>query len=201
MPAGPMTTCCRCSAVPKTSNAARIHIYGVGGETHRFRSSPVRSRPRTPSSIGRAPLRPARGATFQRRGKQDGAGLYQVTQRRGRRCSAAVAFLQPALDAHEPDGADRPSRGRASRFEGSRATGVWAARTKTARADRRTRARSYCRPAFSVRRSCYCSRASDAREELATSRHRPRSTNCRASAPTSSITWTWRSSIVRRIRG
>jgi choline dehydrogenase-like flavoprotein len=28
---------------------------------------------------------------------QEGAGLYQVTQRRGRRCSAAVAFLHPAL--------------------------------------------------------------------------------------------------------
>jgi choline dehydrogenase-like flavoprotein len=28
---------------------------------------------------------------------QDGAGLHQVTQRRGRRCSAAVAFLAPAL--------------------------------------------------------------------------------------------------------
>ena len=29
--------------------------------------------------------------------QQDGAGLYQVTQRRGRRCSASVAFLHPAL--------------------------------------------------------------------------------------------------------
>ncbi len=29
--------------------------------------------------------------------RQEGAGLYQVTQRRGRRCSAAVAFLDPAL--------------------------------------------------------------------------------------------------------
>ena len=28
---------------------------------------------------------------------QEGAGLYQVTQRRGRRCSAAVAFLHPVL--------------------------------------------------------------------------------------------------------
>ena len=28
---------------------------------------------------------------------QEGTGLYQVTQRRGRRCSAAVAFLNPAL--------------------------------------------------------------------------------------------------------
>ncbi len=29
---------------------------------------------------------------------QDGAGLYQVTQRRGRRCSAAVAFLHPVRE-------------------------------------------------------------------------------------------------------
>ena len=54
---------------------------------------------------------------------QDGAGLYQVTQRRGRRCSAAVGFLRPALE--------RPNltvlTGRhATRivFDGARATGV-----------------------------------------------------------------------------
>jgi choline dehydrogenase-like flavoprotein len=29
--------------------------------------------------------------------KQDGVGLYQLTQRNGMRCSAAVAFLHPAL--------------------------------------------------------------------------------------------------------
>jgi choline dehydrogenase-like flavoprotein len=29
--------------------------------------------------------------------QQEGAGLYQVTQRRGRRCSASVAFLHPVL--------------------------------------------------------------------------------------------------------
>ncbi|MGQ0384299.1 MAG: GMC family oxidoreductase [Gammaproteobacteria bacterium] len=40
---------------------------------------------------GLAPNRDFNGA------EQDGAGLYQVTQRHGRRCSAAVAFLQPAL--------------------------------------------------------------------------------------------------------
>jgi choline dehydrogenase-like flavoprotein len=54
---------------------------------------------------------------------QDGAGLYQVTQRRGRRCSAAVAFLRPALA--------RPNltvlTGRHAtriRFENGRAAGV-----------------------------------------------------------------------------
>jgi choline dehydrogenase len=30
--------------------------------------------------------------------RQEGVGLYQVTQRDGRRCSAAVAYLRPALD-------------------------------------------------------------------------------------------------------
>lgn len=29
--------------------------------------------------------------------QQDGAGIYQVTQRNGRRCSSAVAFLRPAM--------------------------------------------------------------------------------------------------------
>src|SRR5688572_21765660 len=29
--------------------------------------------------------------------RQEGAGCYQVTQRRGRRCSAATAYLRPAM--------------------------------------------------------------------------------------------------------
>src|SRR5256885_1709577 len=29
---------------------------------------------------------------------QDGVGLYQLTQREGRRCSAAVAYLHPAME-------------------------------------------------------------------------------------------------------
>jgi choline dehydrogenase len=55
--------------------------------------------------------------------RQAGAGFYQVTQRRGRRCSAAVAYLRPA--------ARRPNlriltRSLVTRvlFSGSRATGV-----------------------------------------------------------------------------
>ncbi|MBB5519901.1 GMC family oxidoreductase [Amphiplicatus metriothermophilus] len=69
--------------------------------------------------------------------KQEGVGYYQVTQRNGRRCSAAVAYLHPARsrpnltvisDAH----AERVL------FDGRRATGVrfranGAARTVTAR--------------------------------------------------------------------
>ena len=54
---------------------------------------------------------------------QDGAGLYQVTQRRGRRCSATVAFLRPVLA--RPNLAVLTGR-HATRivFEGGRATGV-----------------------------------------------------------------------------
>ncbi len=54
---------------------------------------------------------------------QDGAGLYQVTQRRGRRCSAAVAFLHPVM--HRPNLTVLTGR-RATRvlFEGDRAAGV-----------------------------------------------------------------------------
>jgi choline dehydrogenase-like flavoprotein len=54
---------------------------------------------------------------------QDGAGLYQVTQRRGRRCSAAVAFLRPVLA--RPNLAVLTGR-HATRivFEGGRAAGV-----------------------------------------------------------------------------
>lgn len=54
---------------------------------------------------------------------QAGAGLYQVTQRRGRRCSAAVAFLHPVMA--RPNLAVMTEH-RATRlvFEGRRAVGV-----------------------------------------------------------------------------
>jgi choline dehydrogenase-like flavoprotein len=55
--------------------------------------------------------------------QQDGAGLYQVTQRRGRRCSAAVAFLLPAL-ARTNLTVLTGHRVARLRFEGRRATGV-----------------------------------------------------------------------------
>ena len=58
---------------------------------------------------------------------QDGVGLYQVTQRKGKRCSTAVAYLHPAMS--------RPNlkvltHALATRilFDGNRATGVEIAR-------------------------------------------------------------------------
>jgi choline dehydrogenase-like flavoprotein len=97
------------------------HYHGSGGElTVSDLASPVAASHAFVESAVRAGLTPNgdfNGAT------QDGAGLYQVTQRRGRRCSAAIAFLHPILN--------RPNltvlTGRhATRvlFDGRRATGV-----------------------------------------------------------------------------
>ncbi len=79
----------------------------------------------------------ARNADFNGR-EQDGAGLYQVTQRAGRRCSAASAYLHPILS--------RPNltvvtRALATRIvlQGARAAGVQyahAGRLLEARAER-----------------------------------------------------------------
>ena len=69
---------------------------------------------------------------------QEGVGFYQVTQRRGRRCSAAVGYLQPAsrranLDIHTHCRAHRVL------FDGIRAVGVeyqFRGRLQRARAER-----------------------------------------------------------------
>jgi choline dehydrogenase len=55
--------------------------------------------------------------------EQDGFGVYQLTQRGGRRCSAAVAYLHPAL---ERPNLHLETRVQAHRilFEGTRAVGV-----------------------------------------------------------------------------
>jgi len=55
--------------------------------------------------------------------EQEGAGLYQVTQRRGRRCSASVAFLRPVL-ARTNLTVLTGHRVARIRFEGRRAAGV-----------------------------------------------------------------------------
>lgn len=55
--------------------------------------------------------------------EQDGAGLYQVTQKDGRRCSAADAFLRPALERSNLTVASHATATRIL-FEGRRASGV-----------------------------------------------------------------------------
>ena len=69
---------------------------------------------------------------------QDGFGIYQVTQRAGRRCSAATAFLKPAVERRN---LSVVTNAHASRIivERGRATGVEAVvdgRRQTFRADR-----------------------------------------------------------------
>ncbi len=66
-------------------------------------------------------------------GRQDGLGLYQLTQRDGRRCSTAVAYLRRARS--------RPnltiwtgSQAEAILFDNRRAAGVWISRGGTQRA-------------------------------------------------------------------
>ena len=54
---------------------------------------------------------------------QEGAGYYQVTARRGRRCSAAVAFLKPAMRRANLQVITRAQAERVI-FEGRRAVGV-----------------------------------------------------------------------------
>ena len=71
------------------------HFHGVGGELSvSDLPSPVQASLAFVESAIRYGL-PA-NADFNG-ASQEGAGLYQVTQRRGRRCSAAVAFLNPVL--------------------------------------------------------------------------------------------------------
>jgi choline dehydrogenase-like flavoprotein len=55
--------------------------------------------------------------------EQEGAGLYQVTQRRGRRCSAAAAFLHP-VRARSNLTVLTGRRATGIRLDGGRATGV-----------------------------------------------------------------------------
>jgi choline dehydrogenase len=59
--------------------------------------------------------------------EQDGFGRYQLTQREGRRCSASVAFLHPAM-ARENLTVEPYMQVHRVLFEGERAVGVQAAR-------------------------------------------------------------------------
>ena len=59
--------------------------------------------------------------------EQEGFGIFQVTQRAGKRCSAAVAFLHPAVGGNLELRSDAPVA--RVLFEGSRAVGVELQRT------------------------------------------------------------------------
>jgi choline dehydrogenase len=82
--------------------------------------------------VGISPNGDLNGAT------QEGAGRFQVTQRNGRRCSTAVAFLRPAVERGNVE-VLTDTRVYRILFEGSRAVGVEVARggrIETIRAER-----------------------------------------------------------------
>jgi choline dehydrogenase len=71
-------------------------LHGVGGP---LRVSENRSRYRTSAAFIEAAIQAGIPETDDFNGPdQDGVGWYQVTQRDGMRCSAAVAYLHPALE-------------------------------------------------------------------------------------------------------
>ena len=96
-------------------------FHGVGG--------PLRVEdPRSPHPWSRAVVESAVAAGYPRNpdfngARQEGAGLYQLTQKRGRRWSTADAYLRPAL--HRPNLTVRTGA-QVTRvlLDGSRATGV-----------------------------------------------------------------------------
>jgi len=112
------------------------HYHGVGGElTVSDLASPVAAS----HAFVEAALQNGLPANDDFNGAcQEGAGLYQVTQRRGRRCSAALAFLHPVLarpnltvltghrvtrlllDGSRATGVQAEQRGRATRIDARR---------------------------------------------------------------------------------
>ena len=94
---------------------------------------------------------------------QEGAGRFQVTQRDGRRCSTAVAYLRPAVARGNVE-VLTDARVHRILFDGTRAVGVEVARggaLETIRAERevilpraRTTRRSSCTSPASGRRTC-----------------------------------------------
>ena len=108
--------------------------------------------------------------------EQEGAGLYQVTCKKGRRWSVADAYLEPALAPAQPHGPHRRLRDPRIVVEGGRAVGVaYAARGRehTAHAGRR---------GGPLRRRGQLAAAADAVG------HRARPPTCASTASTSSPT-------------
>jgi choline dehydrogenase len=79
---------------------------------------------------------------------QDGFGRYQRTQRDGRRCSAAVAYLHPAMMARPNLTVETYMQVHRVLFEGERAVGVQGARLGEAHELRATRETIVCAGAY-----------------------------------------------------
>ena len=96
-PAGASRTCCRTSSAPRTTSAARSELHGAGGPLAVSRG-PLAQPDDRRVRRGRRRRPGSRATTTSTAPTQDGVGHYQLTQRDGRRCSAAVAYLHPAIE-------------------------------------------------------------------------------------------------------
>ena len=91
--AGIGTPCCRTSSAAKATRAAAMRCMAATARS-RCPTCATSIRCRWPSSKpGNRPGSPA--TTTSTACAQQGVGLYQVTQKDGARCSAAVAYLNP----------------------------------------------------------------------------------------------------------
>ena len=118
---GPTRMCCRISGGKSIGRAAPAPIAAATGRSPRsFRNRAIHQRcdPRS---------RPARGLSFHR-GIQRRAGgrlcRSQSTIKDGRRCSAAVAYLHPALARGADITVETEALARRIVFEGQRAVGI-----------------------------------------------------------------------------
>ena len=117
---------------------------------------------------------------------QEGAGYFQLTNRRGLRCSTAVAYLRPARKRPNLD-IETEALVAALVFDGRRAVGVRYRQNGGAARRAARAARSCWRPARSARRRS-CSSPGSARPGTSRSTASRWCTICLASAPTCRIT-------------
>ena len=119
--AGATTTCCRTSSARRTTSAARrVPRRPAARSRSRTRARTTRCAQAFVEAAVEAGL--PRNEDFNG-AEQDGAAMYQLTQRGGMRCSAAVAFLHPAME--RPNLTVMPfMQAHRVLFEGTRAVGV-----------------------------------------------------------------------------
>ena len=86
--------------------------------------------------------------------RQEGLGLYQVTQINGERCSAARAYLRPHLGKRPNLRVETHARALRLLFDGKRAIGAEIVQRGVKRVVRARRETILCRSAPSARRNC-----------------------------------------------
>ena len=174
-----------CKSEDNARGASEFH--GAGGPLQRRRAALAAAD--RPARCSRPARRPASRASPTTTGpSRTASSMFQVTQKNGRRWSAADAFLRPALKRAEPRGAHRRAPSLGLELEGDRAVGV-----RYAHAPRRARS-------LRAEREVILRRGRDRLAAAAAAlghRRRPTScaprasrcaTSCRASAATSRTT-------------